>query len=301
MSSGRIAEFAEAARRAVPELASRLVISLRRRLRRAGTAAGEAAAAAQGVSGANRTLDEYLDAVRAEVHAGGSVGGKWDHANQPRGLPESRWEPGLPIDMPNSAGAYPVYDVARGRYWRNRAHIELQGRRAGTTQHVPGNTLDPIKGLSDAQLSQLATTGRAPLYPFPRRAGQTWELEHGVPQRVGSALEDLGLSRSEAARLSRASDPGNLMEVSPLEHSFFDAQAQNFGQLRADASGVHWPGTQAADTRLSNALRDLSDDDLRSIFTRTRGMDFGRTAKTRTLRAQLNAAAADRGLGLQVP
>jgi hypothetical protein len=91
------------------------------------------------------------------------------------------------------------------------------------------------------------------------------------------------------------------MEASPLEHSFFDAQAQNFGRLRADASGVHWPGTQAADARLQNALRDLSDADLRAIFTRTRGMDFGRTAKTRALRDQLNAASAERGLGLTIP
>ena len=85
---------------------------LRRRL---GLAAEAAAEAAPGTSGAGRSLEEYVDAVRAERKAG-EVGGSWDHANQPTGLTESQWQPGDPIDMPSSRGNYPGFDTARGRY-----------------------------------------------------------------------------------------------------------------------------------------------------------------------------------------
>ena len=207
----------------------------------------------------------------------------------------------MPIDMPNTAGAYPTYDIARPRYWRNRAHYELAAREAGVARQVAADTLDPVRRLSDQELTQMRNTGRAPAYQFPNTPGQTWELEHGVPQRVGKALEDLGLSRAEAARLSRASDPGNLMEVSPLEHAFFDAEAHGFGRLRADAGGVRWPGTVAADARLQNALRDLSDTELRAIVDRTRTMDFTRTPRTQRLRTELQAECAARNLGVTVP
>jgi hypothetical protein len=163
---------------------------------------------------------------------------------------------------------------------------------------VPGNTVDPVKGLTNAQLTEMANTGRAPRYAYPNRPGQTWELEHGVPQRVGAALEQLGLSRADAARLSRASDPHNLMEVTPLEHSFFDAEAHGFGRQRGDVDGNLWRGTRDADARLHNSLSDMSDTDLLAMIERTRGMDFTRTAGTRQLRNDIRAAIAARGLNV---
>jgi hypothetical protein len=268
---------------------------------KAKTAAGPPTAPRLEPSGAGRTLDEYLGALRAESHGSGSVGGRWDHAGQPRGLPKARWEPGLPIDMPNSQGAYPTYDTARPRYWRNRAHFELRARQAGEMRHVPGNTFDPVKGLTDEQLTAMARSGLSPQYAYPRYPGQTWELEHGVPQRVGKALEDLGLSKGEAARLTRASDPGNLMEVIPVEHAFHDAEAYSFGQARADAEGRMWEGTRAADTRIGNYLIDMSDAELRALADRTRGMHFGRTARTRELREHLRSEIAARGLPVTPP
>jgi hypothetical protein len=306
VQSGRIAEFATAARRVLsqaPEVADRLVASLRRRLGRGAEGAAEAAGdAAHGISGAGRSLDDYVDALRAEPHGPGSVGGRWDHASHPAGRPVGRWEPGMPIDMPNERGAYPAYDLGRSRYWRNRAHFELQGRQAGSARRVPGNTVDPVKGLSDEQLQEMAQTGRAPQYAYPNRAGQTWELEHvGVPQRVGKALEDLGLSRSEAARLTRASDPGNLLEVTPLEHAFFDAEAHSFGRLRGDASGAMWPGTQAADVRLQRPLYYMTDAEIGEIVTRSQGMNFGATPRTVELRAQLAQEISARSLGMTPP
>lgn len=302
MASGKIAEFSAAARRLAPDVAERLVMSLRQRLARGAGAAGEVAgAAAHTTSGANRSLSEYIDALRAESHRAGLGGNRWDHANQPRGLPASKWEPGMPIDMPNTAGGYPPYDLARPRYWRNRAHFELNARQGGQAQRVPGNTLDPVKGLTDEQLTEMMRTGRAPQYAFPNRPGQTWELEHGVPQRVAKSLEELGLSNGEAARLTRASDPGNLMEVSPLEHAFFDAEAHGFGRLRGDANGRIWSGTQAADPRVQNPLAYMSDSDIRGIVDGTRGMDFSRTARTRALRDHLRAEIVSRRLSITPP
>ncbi|WP_344120968.1 hypothetical protein [Kocuria aegyptia] len=300
MASGKIADFARLARRLVPEAAERLLMSLRRRLRGA-EAASDVATGARGVSGANRTLAQYLDALRQEARAPGTMPGRWDHANQPRGLPNSQWEPGMPMDMPNTAGNYPTYDIARPRYWRNRAHAELQARQSGAATHVPGNTTDPVKGLTNPQLTDMMSSGRAPRYAFPNTPGQTWELEHGIPQRVGSALVDLGLSRADAARLSRASDPHNLMEVTPLEHSFHDAEAHGFGSLRGDRAGDLWGGTRAADSRLQNSLRDMSDADLITLIDRTRGMDFTRTARTRQLLADIRAACTGRRLPVTPP
>jgi hypothetical protein len=303
MVTGSLTEFSAAARRVLssaPDVAESLIARLRRQARSSGGAAADATRAA-GTSGAGRTLDDYLGALKAESHGPGSVGGRWDHPNQPRGLADSRWEPGLPIDMPNTRGNYPAYDVARARYWRNRAHFEQQARRTGRSQHAPGNTLDPVKGLTDEQLETMSRTGRAPAYAYAKFPGQTWELEHGVPQRVGEALTDLGLSRAEAARLTRASDPGNLMEVTPLEHAFFDAEAHSFGRARADASGRMWPGTVAADARLQNYLVDMSDAELRALADRTRGLDFTRTPRTRELRNHLRNEITGRGLPIVAP
>ncbi|MDZ7754073.1 MAG: DUF4157 domain-containing protein [Gammaproteobacteria bacterium] len=300
----RIAEFARAVRRIAPDAAERLIGSLRRRLGREAVDEGADAARAAHALGEGRNLDEYLQALRAERHEAGTVGRSWDYDHHPQGLPDSRWQPGDPIDMPNTQGTYPAYDRARGRYWRNRAHFELEARARGGAARRPGVTTDPVSGLSDDELRRMRDSGRAPEYAFGNRAGQTWELEHhGVPQRVGGWLRELGFdSPGEASRLIEASRPGSLMEVTPLEHAFFDVEAHGFGRLRADVSGVRWGGTAAADVRGARPLYHMSDDTIREIVARAanEGMDFSKSAATRQLRDALESEISSRGLGLSL-
>lgn len=305
LRSRRLVEFTEAARRVVLEAADRLVNSLRRRLGRESLEEAATTAGAAGRSlGAGRTLDEYLDALQSESHGHGSVGRAWDYENHPRGLAESQWRPGLPIDMPNTRGTYPAYDTARSRYWRNRAHFELEARARGQTARRPGATTDPVAGLSDEELQTMRTTGRAPEYGYATRPGQTWELEHfGVPQRVRDWLRDLGIPEREARRLIQESRPGSLLEVSPLEHAFFDVQAWGFGSLRADVTGARWTGTVAADIRGARPLYYMSDDGITEIVHRAAAgnLDFQRTAATQQLRSALQTEISERGLNLVLP
>jgi hypothetical protein len=303
LRTGRIAEFAEAAGRIAPRAAGRLIQSLRSRLGRQALEEVATGAGRQAM-GAGKTLDEYVDAMRAERHEAGSIGRSWDHQNQPRGLPESKWRPGDPIDMPNSAGTYPAYDVVRKRYWRNRAHIELDARQRGLTTHSPGATTDPLAGLSEDELRSMAESGRAPSYAYPNRPGQTWELEHvGVPQRVGGWLSDLGFSQGESRRLIQASSPGSLLEATPVEHAFFDYEAWRFGRLRADVAGARWATSTATDVRIARPLYYMSDDTIREIVQRAAagGMDFNRSAATRQLRDAIRAEVSQRALGITVP
>lgn len=305
LQTRRIAEFSQAVRRIVPEAADRLITSLRRRLGREVIEEGGVAGATVRALGEGRNLDEYLQALRSEQHSAGTVGRSWDYANQPHGLPDSGWRPGYPIDMPNTRGTYPAYDKARSRYWRNRAHFELEARARGEAVRRPGVTTDPVADLSDDELRAMRDTGRAPEYAYGTRPGQTWELEHhGVPQRVGGWLNELGFNRpGEASRLIEASRPGALMEVTPLEHAFLDVEAHGFGRLRADVSGARWAGTAAADVRGARPLYYMSDDTIRQIVNRAagEGMDFSRTAGTRQLRAALAQEISARGLGLSLP
>lgn len=305
LQTRRIAAFSQTVRRIAPDAAGRLIASLRRRLGREVLEEGAAGSAAARALGEGRNLDEYLDALRSEQHSAGTVGRSWDYPNQPRGLPDSQWRPGDPIDMPNTRGTYPAYDTARGRYWRNRAHFELEARQRGQAVRRPGVTTDPVSGLTDGELRRMRDSGRAPEYAYPNRPGQTWELEHhGVPQRVGGWLRDLGFDQpGEASRLIEASRPGSLMEVTPLEHAFFDVEAHGFGRLRADVTGARWGGTAAADIRSARPLYYMSDDTLREIIRRaaSSNMDFSRTVRTRQLREALRDEIAERGLSIPPP
>lgn len=306
--SRRVVEFQEAVRRlrGLPSAtADRLVNSLRRRLgREAIEEGGAAAGAARAALGEGKTLDEYLAALRSESHPGGTVGRSWDYQHQPIGLPESKWRPGDPIDMPNTRGTYPTYDTARQRYWRNRAQFELDARARGQATHRPGATTDPVAGLDEAQLRQMMDSGKAPEYRFAARPGQTWELEHhGVPQRVVGWLNELGFSTGDSRRLAQVSHPGSLMEVTPLEHAFFDAQAWGFGSLRADVAGARWAGTVAADIRGARPLYSMSDQTIIEILqtAQARRFNFGATTRTRELRDALRREIAERGLSIAPP
>ncbi|MBU4261920.1 MAG: DUF4157 domain-containing protein [Proteobacteria bacterium] len=305
LQTRRIAEFSQAVRRLAPEAADRLISSLRRRLGREVMDEGVGGAAAVRAMGEGRNLDEYLQALRSEQHSAGTVGRSWDYQNQPLGVSDAQWRPGYPIDTPNTRGTYPAYGKARSRYWRNRAHFELDARARGEAVRRPGVTTDPVSGLSDEELRLMRDNGRAPQYAYGTRAGQTWELEHhGVPQRVGGWLRDLGFDQpGEASRLIEASRPGALMESTPLEHAFWDVEAHGFGSLRADVTGARWAGTAAADVRGTRPLYYMSDDTIRSIVNRAagEGMDFSRTGGTQQLRAALVQEITARRLSVSLP
>jgi hypothetical protein len=237
----------------------------------------------------------YLDAVRREPPAVGTAGRRWDYRRFPRAPRGARWRPGDPIDMPGRDG-YPTFGTARGRYWSNRAHFELEARSAGTARRLP-DSQDPIQRLSDADLVAIRDSGRAP--PAPNLPGRTMELEHiGVPQRIRNWLEALGFKAEEARRLTEVSNPAALLEVTPPEHAFFDAEAWGFGERRADAAGQRWSGTQAADPRVTRPLIDMSDDTILEIERLARGRNYDFTANpgARSIRAALEAEIRARNL-----
>ena len=239
----------------------------------------------------------YLDAVRREPIAPGTAGHGWDYQRFPSAPRGARWRPGDPIDMPGRDG-YPTFDTARGRYWSNRAHFELEARKTGASRRLPGSQ-DPIQRLSDADLEAIKQSRRGNVPPAPNMPGRTMELEHsGVPQRVRDWMEALGFKAEEARRLTEVSNPAALLEVEPFEHAFFDAEAWGFGSQRADVSGQRWSGTEAADARVQRPLIDMSDARILEIerLAQARNLNFNANPGTRSLRAALDAEIQARNL-----
>jgi Domain of unknown function (DUF4157) len=235
--------------------------------------------------------EDYLAAVRKQPQPEGSVGRSWDYSRFPK-APKgaaNQWKPGDPIDMPDAKGQYPTFDTARSRYWRNRAHFELEARARGAVKQDATNPDDPIRVLSDAELRSIRDTGKTPRHPTSNRK---MELEHsGVPQRVEKWLGQLGFSASEARRIAQVSNPQSLLEVDPLQHAFFDAIAESFGAQRADVAGVRWSGTQAADVRLTRPLAPMSDAQIMEIAQSAvaKNYNFNKNDATRRLRDALLA------------
>jgi hypothetical protein len=262
----------------------------------------EEVAAEQRIAAAT-TADAYLSALRQQLHRAGSVGGGWDYTRFPR-APRGRagqWQVGDPIDKPDSSGVYPTYNTARERYWKNRAHFELQARARNEVQHDPTSS-DPIRRLSDADLQTYRRTGSAP--PAPGFPGRTMELEHsGVPQRVEAWLRELGFSASEARQLAGVSNPGWLLEVLPVEHAFYDVYASYFGAQRADIAGDVWSGTEEADIRRTRPMEPMDNATLTRIVqeAQRRGFNFNRNAATQRLRAALRIEITTRGLSISLP
>jgi len=93
------------------------------------------------------------------------------------------------------------------------------------------------------------------------------------------------------------------MEVTPVEHAFFDEAAWRFGSVRADVSGARWAGTVGADIREMRALYYMSDDAIQDIIrtSASRNLNFGATAGTRQLQAALQREVAERGLRVTLP
>jgi hypothetical protein len=254
------------------------------------------------------SLREYVDTVRKNRKAG-EVAGPWDHTNQPRGLPLNQWQPGDPPDMPSSRGNYAPYDrIGRSRLWRNLAHAEIEARAKGAHVRQPGNTTDPVAGLSDDDLAVMRATGHAPKYAYPNTPGQTWELEHsGVQQKVRDWMIDTVDAKGrhvftidEARRLIRESDPRCLMPVTPLEHAFFDSEAHRSGKLRGDVNGKTFTGTPQADVRALRPLEPMTNAEVTDLadLARSRNADFSASIRSQKLRAAINAEISERNLGI---
>jgi outer membrane biosynthesis protein TonB len=94
-----------------------------------------------------------------------------------------KWQVGDPHDAPTQKGTPPSWRTVRERYWKNRAASAPKGE------------------FSEANLKRMQK-GKPPIDPD---SGLPMELEHIEPQRSGSPT------------MHR-----DLLEVTPLEHSFFD-------------------------------------------------------------------------------
>lgn len=267
------------------------------------TAPGTVQQTATGRITSATTPAEYLQALRDETHTAGGVGRGWDHQRFPQAPPGEQWRPGDPIDMPSSTGDYVQYNnTARPRWWRNRAHLEMQARARGEVQQATTGTRDPIRMMSDAELQNTRDTGTTPKDPF--HPGRTMELEHaGVPQRVRDWLKALGFASEEAARITEVSNPGRLTEETPLEHAFWDVEAHRFGKLRADPTGRRFNTTDLTDPRRLRPLIAMSDAAITQIVqqAQARGYNWNRTKQTRQLRDAIRSEVQVRTLPVTPP
>jgi hypothetical protein len=245
------------------------------------------------------SAEAYLVTVRASTRADSLVGAPWDYSRFPKG-PRADWQPRDPINMPDNSGTYPTFDTARGRFWRNRAAFEIEARANGIRNYRPSSS-DPISAMPDADLVTLRDTPtsqvRSPRDPI---TGRPWELEHvRIQQHVGRWLEDAGFPPSEARRLSSAADPGNLMDVSQIEHAFLDAGAHRYPH-RTDVTGRTWSDTSWADIRAREPLTEMSDEFLTEIVVRANSDPTVRLRNAPDLRRALGAEIARRRLPLTI-
>jgi hypothetical protein len=86
--------------------------------------------------------------------------------------------------------------------------------------------IDPVKALTDAELKDVAKTGK-----MPTRVQA--ELEHArIPQRVGAALVRVGVSPEEASAITKQTDPRNLVPANRESHAWMDEVARKTGAKR---------------------------------------------------------------------
>ena len=136
--------------------------------------------------------DDLIDAARLDAREAPAWGGS--HAVSPGAARAAgQWRVGDPIDMPDSRGNYPTFDTPRPRYWKNRAHFELQGRARGEGGDRIRTPWIRCAGCPTQTFKPTSSPATRP--PDPRQPGRTMELEHsGVPQRVQAWLQELSFS-----------------------------------------------------------------------------------------------------------
>lgn len=244
--------------------------------------------------------NQYLEALRGQRMSRDSMGVSWDDLHFPIG-PRARWQPGDSPNMPSSAGISPTFDTGRRRMWRNRAHFELEARlRGDAVQEITSD--DPIRRMSHAELRRLRDTPTARVTsPRAPHSGHTMELEHFIPQRVSRWLVDAGFSPSDGRRLTRQADPASIIEVTPLEHAFFDYEANSFGSLRADSAGRQFSTSAATDPRSTRPLMYVDEARLREIVRRASSDPDINLTRVPDLRAAIQAEIDARGLDISMP
>ena len=239
---------------------------------------------------------EWLDQQAMAKWPRDYPGASWDYTRFPDG-PGRNWKPGDPIDMPTPSG-YPTYkDDGRERYWRNRAHFELEARKDGrATPRVvklpgeKGHTLDDnlrwdaIEAASDDRLRVMLKDGKAPDDPMlahlkPQARKVNIEHEH-TPQRVAGWLEAVGVPKNEAARLTRASSPDNMMAATRDIHGAWD----QFASSKRGGSGLFDA------ERASSPLNSASKEEVEAIIAAVKGRDLASTDKGRRLRDAIERA-----------
>lgn len=127
--------------------------------------------------------------------------------------------------------------------------------------HVPAKGvtdwegIDPIKALTDAELQDVAKTGKMP-------ARVDAELEHArIPQRVGAALIRAGVPPEEASAVTKQTDHENLEPVNRESHALMDEEARKaFGGQRNPTL------PRALDSRDINPLRNATDGEIAGII-----------------------------------
>jgi hypothetical protein len=137
--------------------------------------------------------------------------------------------------------------------------IDWPDKTEGARRLPPGavQELNPIKGMTDAELADLARTGKLP----PRWKGVA-ELEHSrIPQRVGNWLAKAGVPLEEAAALTKRTELSNLDPASSRWHATVD-------EYRAQFSEGYDPQDpmSSLDTRVQHPLEGLRDDELADIL-----------------------------------
>jgi hypothetical protein len=263
-----------------------------------------------------RAIEIEADRIRKLPHNVEDLRPGWDYTRFPQG-PRRAWKPGDAVNMPDANGTYPGYPTVRKRIWINRATDELAARAAGTHvratippkptgpvepspagwdpfaatdaelaargwQKVPEGGLpwlDPIRLASDAQLAEIATSGKVPW-----KLGA--EIEHArIPQRVGELLEEAGVNPNVARRVTKVGDPDNLMPTVKEIHAIVDEYARLLNPNRNPTLRF------SLDVRATAPFREATDAELTTIVQAiTDGkIVLSRTQAGRALRDALEA------------
>ena len=144
--------------------------------------------------------------------------------------------------------------------------INWPDRAEGVSRLPPGavQELDPVKGMTDEELADVARTGK-----LPARLKGLLELEHRrIAQRVGNWLAKAGVPADEAAALTKRTDPSNLEPVSPAHHATVDEYRARFREGHDVADPM-----SSLDTRVQRPLEGATDQELADIIAALRKYD----------------------------
>jgi hypothetical protein len=143
--------------------------------------------------------------------------------------------------------------------------IDWPDRVEGVDRLPPGavQELDPVKGMTDAELADVAQTGK-----LPDRWKGLFELEHRIPQRAGGWLAKAGIPPDEASALTKQTDLGNLEPVPPSYHATVDEYRAQFNKGRDVGDPM-----SSLDTRVQRPFEGATDEELADIVAALKEYD----------------------------